>query len=108
MRLALARPTHHLPPHVILSGVGGREASDNGVEEPALSEAEGTPTPHTPTGIWIGILTRLLNGGGEFPAAYLRIEERRGPSTPRRLRVREASTPLRMTQYKEVEDREDK
>src|SRR6266852_2646331 len=79
MLLALARPTHHLPPHVILSGVGGREASDNGVEEPALSEAEGTPTPHTPTGIWIGILTRLVNGGREVPAAYLRIEEHRGP-----------------------------
>ena len=54
----------------------------------------------------MGILTRLLNGGGEFPAAYLRIEECRGPSTPWTLRVREASTPLRMTQYKEVEDRE--
>src|ERR1017187_10279123 len=42
--------SHHVSPHqpfycVILSGVVAREAGNNGVEEPALSEVEGTPTP---------------------------------------------------------------
>jgi len=46
--LAAGRAAQQLPPPVILSEVIVRNADDHAVEEPALSEAEGTPTKPAP------------------------------------------------------------
>jgi hypothetical protein len=75
---------------VILSEVTVCEANGNAVEEPALSEAEGTPS------IWYDNECKQAPRP-EIPSMPQVDESNKGASTPQELPLREVLTLLRMT-----------